>query len=142
MIHFNLTCENSHHFDGWFSSSGDFESQIERGLVTCPVCNSGQIKKSLMAPGVATARRKQERQVALANHAREAVVQKMRELHDVVTANADNVGPKFAEEARRIHYGEVPQRGIYGEASRDEVVDLIDEGIEVSPLPVLPEDQN
>ncbi len=142
MIRFSLICDNDHDFDGWFSSSDDFEMQLKRGLVTCPSCNSPKISKSLMAPSVSTGRRKDKMEVATADAAKLEVLTEMRKLRDKITENSENVGRRFPEEARKIHYGEAEERGIIGEANRDEVEGLLDEGIAIAPLPVLPDDAN
>lgn len=142
MIRYSLACDNGHAFEGWFSGSGDFDRQVEAGLLTCPVCNSAVISKSLMAPSVSTARRKEEKQAMASGLAQRQAMSRLREAVAAIKANAENVGDKFPEEARKIHYGEADARGIIGEASPEEARSLIEEGIEVAPLPVLPEDAN
>lgn len=141
MIRFSLHCDHDHDFEGWFRDNGDFDRQAERGLVTCPVCGSLNVGKALMAPAVSTARVKEKIATGLGN-AQRKIIEEMREMTRKVRENADYVGDKFAEEARKIHFGEAETRGIYGEATRDDVSSLIDDGIEVMPLPVLPEDTN
>ncbi len=142
MIKYSLCCENAHTFEGWFSESADFDRQMESGFLTCPVCGSAAISKSLMAPSVSTARKKEaKRQMAMDLVRREAMA-KLKEAVSNIRANAEDVGEKFPEEARKIHYGEADARGIIGQASLGEVRDLIEEGIEVAPLPALPEDTN
>ena len=145
MIRFALSCPDGHDFEGWFANSETFEAQRARGAVTCPVCGAGDIDKALMTPAVATSRKRDS--VRLSAHAAHLaedseVVTKLRQIRKHLTENADYVGNRFAEEARRIHYDEVEKRGIYGEATSDEVRALTDEGIEFHPLPVLPEDHN
>ena len=142
MIRYSLACDNGHAFEGWFSGSSDFDRQVEAGLLTCPVCNSAVISKSLMAPSVSTARRKEEKQAMASGLAQRQAMSRLREAVAAIKANAENVGDKFPEEARKIHYGEADARGIIGEASPEEARSLIEEGIEVAPLPVLPEDAN
>ena len=146
MIKFSLACETGHEFDGWFGSSEDYETQQKRGLIACPVCDTTKVSKSLMAPSVSTARKKESRNQAIAlataHHAKTEVMAKLREIRDEITKNADNVGEKFPEEARKIHYGESEKRAIYGEAGLQDVKELVDEGVEIAPLPVLPEDAN
>ena len=142
MIRYSLTCESAHAFEGWFSASDDFDRQVETGLLTCPLCNSSVISKSLMAPSVSTARKKEEKQVMAMDLAQKQVMSKLREAVAAIKANAEDVGEKFPEEARKIHYGEADARGIIGQASLQEVKSLVEEGIEVAPLPVLPEDAN
>lgn len=142
MIHYALSCENGHGFEAWFSSSEDYDRQRGMKLVSCPVCNSADVSKSLMAPSVATARKKEEvRTLALEAAQREAV-RKLREIVTEIRSNAEDVGERFADEARKIHYGEAEMRGIIGQASGDQVQALMEEGIEVAPLPVLPDDVN
>lgn len=142
MIRYSLACDSGHGFEGWFSESADFERQVESGLLTCPVCGSGKVSKSLMAPSVATARQKEERQKVAMDVARQEAIAKLKEAVAAIKATAEDVGERFPEEARKMHYGEADMRGIIGQASLAEVRDLIDEGIEVAPLPVLPDDAN
>ncbi len=142
MIRFSLICDQDHDFDGWFSSSEDFDKQKKRGLVACPMCNSVKVSKALMAPSVSTSRGKEAMAVATVDAHRRELVQKMRELRNEITANAEDVGRKFPEEARKIHYGETEERGIYGEANREEVESLLDEGVAIAPLPPVPDDAN
>lgn len=142
MIRYSLICDNAHAFEGWFSQSADFDRQVETGFLTCPVCGSLAISKSLMAPSVSTARRKQERQQVAMDVARQETIVKLKEMVATIKANAEDVGERFPEEARKIHYGEADARGIMGKASLAEVKDLIEEGIEIAPLPVLPDDTN
>lgn len=129
MIHYALTCERQHQFDGWFSSAGAFEQQHADGVVTCPLCHSAQVEKAPMAPAVARAD---------AGRMRAA----LRALRDNLVSQSENVGDNFAGEARKIHYEEAPARTIHGRASRDEVSDLLDDGIAFMPLPDLPDDHN
>jgi len=142
MIRFSLVCDQDHDFDGWFSSSDDFDKQKKRGLIACPLCDSTKVSKSLMAPSVSTGRSKDAMAVATVDAHRRELVQKMRELRNEITSNAEDVGRKFPEEARKIHYGETEERGIYGEANREEVESLLDEGVEIAPLPPVPDDVN
>jgi hypothetical protein len=169
MISFSLRCRpGAHGFDAWFRSSADWEKQAGLGLVSCPVCGSAEVEKALMAPAVVTARRADAAAPAVTSAPGTAMVPaagglpaapagpampapppelveafaKLQELTREVRAKADYVGERFAEEARRIHFGEAPARGIYGEASRDEVEGLSEEGIFALPLPPLPEDRN
>ncbi len=142
MISFGLICDNEHGFDGWFSSSDDFEKQAKLGLVLCPVCDSVNISKSLMAPSVSTSRRKDKMNVALMDNARREAMNEMRKARDKIMDSSEDVGNKFPEEARKIHYGESEKKSIYGEANREEVESLLDEGVEIAPIPVLPDDAN
>ncbi len=115
---------------------------MEKGFLTCPVCGSAKVSKALMAPSVSTARDKEQRQQMVMDAARGEVIAKMREVVKTIRANAEDVGDRFPEEARRIHYGEAEQRGLIGQATVKEAAALLDEGIEIAPLPVLPEDTN
>lgn len=142
MIRYSLICDNAHKFEGWFSGSADYERQVEAGFLTCPVCSSAAISKSLMAPSVSTARKQEQKQAVAMDLAQRQMMAKLREAVATIKANAEDVGEKFPEEARKIHYGEADARGIIGKASFEEVRSLVDEGIEIAPLPVLPEDAN
>jgi hypothetical protein len=162
MIRYALRCEHDHSFESWFSDSSAYDQQVKRKLVSCPVCNSVKVEKAIMAPRI-VGKKGRERAEPMPAPAAEApaVVDtpapgatplmmaqerelraKLKELRDHVVKNADNVGEKFPNEARKMHYGEIEHRPIYGEASPEEAKSLIDEGVEVSPLPVLPEDRN
>ncbi|WP_026622667.1 hypothetical protein M728_002508 [Ensifer sp. WSM1721] len=142
MIHYNLSCDNGHGFEGWFSSSDDFDRQAEGQLITCPTCGSASVSKQLMAPAVATARKKEARQALVMDKAQKETIAKLREIVNSIRANAEDVGERFPEEARKIHYGEADQRGLIGKATADEAIALLEEGIEIAPLPVLPDDTN
>ena len=142
MIKYTLACDNGHSFEGWFSSGADFDRQAELGLVSCPVCGSATVGKELMAPSVSTARKKDETKVLMMDQARKEAVAKIRELVTSIRENAEDVGVKFPEEARKIHYGEAEQRGLIGQATIDEAKALLEEGIEIAALPVLPDDVN
>ena len=159
MIRYALRCERDHAFESWFQSSSAFDSQVKRKLVACPVCDSTKVEKAIMAPRIVS---KKGRETAApvptaatapapeaAPGAQSLVMAqerelraKLKELRDHVIKNADNVGERFPNEARKMHYGEIEHRPIYGEASPDEARALVEEGVEVSPLPVLPEDRN
>ncbi len=142
MIRYSLTCDNAHEFEGWFSESADFDRQVANGFLTCPVCNSAAISKLLMAPSVSTARKKDEMQTLAMDAARKEAMAKLKEAVDAIKANAEDVGTKFPEEARKIHYGEADVRGIIGKATPDEAQALVEEGIEIAAIPVLPDDIN
>jgi hypothetical protein len=142
LIKYTLSCDNGHSFDGWFSSSADFDRQAELGLVSCPACGSVSVAKELMTPSVSTSRKKDEAKVLMMDQARKEAVAKIRELVTAIRENSDDVGEKFPEEARKIHYGEAEQRGLIGKATADEARALLEEGIEIAPLPVLPDDAN
>ncbi len=142
MIRYSLTCDNAHEFEGWFSESADFDRQVASGFLTCPVCNSAAISKLLMAPSVSTARKKDEMQTLAMDAARKQALVKLKEAVDAIKANAEDVGTEFPEEARKIHYGEADARGIIGKATPDEAQALVEEGIEIAAIPVLPDDIN
>ncbi len=138
MIVFNLNCDKGHGFEGWFQNSTAFEEQSGTGKLLCPICDSRKIEKAPMAPAVKGAKKSGLSSSEEAKQAR----QFMTKLRKIVTENADYVGPKFAEEARKIHYGEAEDRHIYGEATLDEAKELVEEGVEVAPLPPDLNDQN
>jgi hypothetical protein len=141
LIHFTLACDRGHEFEGWFRSNDDFETQKKRGLIDCPDCGSGKVQKALMAPAVSTAERQEK--VALAMNAeQQRIMAEMKALSKKMRENAEYVGGKFAEEARRIHFGETEARGIYGEASPEEAKSLAEDGVPFMPIPVFPEDRN
>jgi len=133
MIKYALRCVEDHRFEGWFSSSADFDQQKEEGILECPVCGSNDVQKALMAPAVRTARR------AARTEAMEVVRktwnEAARKAQNYVEKNFDNVGKQFPEEARKIHYGEAEERQIFGQATPAEVKDLKDEGVAVAPVP-------
>ena len=142
MIHYSLQCEQSHGFEGWFASSEDFDRQKAKGLVTCPYCDSANVSKLLMAPNVTTGRQKDRTQAVAMDNMRRDMITKIKDAVKEIRANAEDVGERFPEEARKIHYGESEARGIIGQATPDEAQALTEEGIEVAPLPVFPEDQH
>jgi hypothetical protein len=141
MIRFSLACHNEHSFDGWFRNSEDFEKQKKRGLIACPDCGSTGVEKALMAPSVSTGRKREKMALAMNAEQKKALAQ-LKALSEKLRENADYVGDKFAEEARKIHFGETDPRGIYGEATPEEAKGLAEEGVEFMPLPVFPEDRN
>ncbi len=142
MIKFNLVCDSDHRFEGWFSSNDDFDSQSEAGFVSCPVCNSAKVEKALMAPSVSTAKKKDAAMQLAMNTAQSAAMKQLRDAVKKIRDNSEDVGTRFPEEARKIHYGEAEERGIIGQATLDDAKALVEEGIGVAPLPDLPEDKN
>lgn len=134
MIAYALRCHKGHEFDGWFRDSAAFDQQSRGGHLSCPSCNSVRIDKAIMAPAVSGTRKRAETAAQMRQFA--------TGLRKYVQENADYVGPKFAEEARRIHYGETSERHIYGEASAEEAHELIEEGLDVAPLPPDPDSAN
>ncbi|WP_309085582.1 DUF1178 family protein [Chelativorans sp.] len=141
MIRFGLLCEKDHEFEAWFRSGDDFETQRTRKLVSCPHCGSQEVQKALMAPAVSTSRKKTQIALAMSEEQKRMLAQ-LKELTEKIRESADYVGDKFAEEARKIHFGEADPRGIYGEATPEEVRSLAEEGVDFMPLPVFPEDRN
>lgn len=139
MITYSLICENDHKFDAWFRSADAYDEQARSGVVMCPVCNSAEIHKALMAPALA---RPEKISLSIGHPQHVQLREAMKALREKVVSEADYVGDKFAEEARKIHFKDVEARGIYGEATREEVVALIEDGVDVMPLPALPEERN
>ncbi|TWG90275.1 hypothetical protein L598_000700000310 [Mesorhizobium sp. J18] len=141
MIRFALTCEQDHEFEAWFRNNDDFDAQKQRKLVTCPHCGSTKVEKGLMAPAVSTGRKKAQMAFAMGEEQKRVMAQ-LKALAEKIRENADYVGDRFAEEARRIHFGEAEARGIYGEATLEQARSLAEEGVEFMPLPTFPDDHN
>ena len=149
MIHYNLRCDDGHAFDSWFNSSASFDKQAKRGLLECPHCGSARVERALMTPSVprkgritaepsvpvSAAGAKPETPAVVAEHVPAHIRAMLQKLRAEVEKNCDYVGEDFAEEARKIHYGETDQRGIYGEATPDEARELREEGVDVMALP-------
>jgi hypothetical protein len=162
MIRYALVCEKDHEFESWFADSAAYDRQAKRRLVACPHCGSTKVGKAIMAPRLAGKKTKAPIEaplpetpapaaptapaapapVAMLSPQEREVRAKLKELREHLTKNADNVGGKFPEEARKMHYGEIEHRSIYGEATGEEARRLAEEGIEFHPLPILPEDKN
>jgi len=162
MIRYALACAKGHAFESWFQNSAAFDKQVKRGLVTCPVCNSAKVEKSIMAPRVSGAKKRGDEPpappppapatpspapdvpapVAMVSPQERELRGKLKELREHLIKNADHVGKKFPEEARKMHYGEIEHRSIYGEASPEQAKELHEEGIEFHPLPILPDEWN
>jgi hypothetical protein len=161
VIQYALACHKGHTFESWFQNSAAYDKQAKRKLIACPVCGSAKVEKAIMAPRLA--RKDTSTSIALREEAASAPAdaatpdtspvamispqehefrKKLKELRDHLTANADNVGKKFPEEARKMHYGETEHRSIYGEASAEDAKELHEEGIAFHPLPVLPDERN
>lgn len=141
MIRFSLHCDHEHEFEAWFRNNDDFDTQKKRGFVECPACGSKKVEKALMAPSVSTGRKKEKIALAMGEAQKQAMAQ-LKALSEKMRENADYVGDKFADEARKIHYGETEARGIYGEATPEEAKGLLDDGVEFMPIPVFPDDRN
>jgi hypothetical protein len=156
MIRYALHCERGHEFESWFQTSSAYESQVKRKLVTCPACGSAKVEKAIMAPRIVSKRSRPKvdevpaaptdvaapPSTPLLMAEERELRAKLKELREHIVKTADNVGERFPNEARKMHYGDIEHRPIYGEASPDEARALIDEGVEVTPLPVLPDDRN
>ncbi len=158
MIRYALACAKGHTFESWFADSASYDKQAKRGLVVCPHCGSTKVDKAIMAPRLAgnskrereipveapahTAATPEKAPVAMISPQEQELRSKLKELRDHLTKNADHVGPKFPEEARKMHYGETEHRSIYGEASPEDAKALAEEGIEFHPLPILPDERN
>ncbi len=149
MIRYDLNCEAGHGFESWFRSSGDYDAQRKKKLVKCPVCGSHKVEKQIMAPrlkrtdkGGRAKSGEEKAPVAMMSPEEAEFRQKLRELKDHVTKNAENVGEKFPELARKMHNEEIERRSIYGEASPEEVKSLLDDEVDIHPLPILPDDRN
>jgi len=145
MILYELKCSNGHHFEAWFKDSATYDRQVKRGEVECPICSDVSVSKAIMAPAVSTSRKKEERAERASQatpHGEHRAKEVAREILEAVgkiqkhvEENCDYVGDKFADEARAIHYGEAEERGIYGEATEEEAMDLVEEDIPVSRIP-------
>lgn len=162
MIRYSLVCDKGHEFESWFADSAAYDKQAKRKLVSCPACGSVKVEKALMTPRLASSKKKHtaaavpveatppeaaaetpvETPVAMMSPQESELRSKLKELRDHLTKNSDNVGTKFPEEARKMHYGETEHRSIYGVASPEEAKDLAEEGIEFHPLPILPDERN
>jgi hypothetical protein len=145
MIRFSLVCENSHEFESWFASNDSYDFQIENDLVSCPHCNVTKVSKAVMAPAVArkkrTAAAPVKQNVALLGEGDRELRTMAHELHAKIVAATVDVGAEFPQEARRIHDGAAPVRPIRGQASPEEARDLMEEGVSILPMPILPEDR-
>jgi hypothetical protein len=159
MIKYSLNCSKGHTFEGWFQSSDAFAGEVKRRRVACPSCGATKVTKALMSPNLSPRTKKrsvsaeasrnapstaqgQTQAVAMPSAATAEMIATLRKLRQEIVAKTDYVGPNFAEEARKIHFDEAPARGIYGEATRDEIASLTEDGVACLPLPVLPEDAN
>ncbi len=138
MIRYALACGAGHDFEGWFGSSGDFDAQSARGLVSCPACGSPEVRKQIMAPAVVTSKGKAE---TTPGPSREMMMEMANQVRRHVEDNFDNVGDAFAREARAIHEGRSEERGIYGEATLREARELLEDGVPVAPLPQVSPDR-
>jgi hypothetical protein len=161
MIKYSLNCPKGHVFEGWFRSSDAFDGEVKRRRVACPACGATKVTKALMAPNLSPKTKKRGRPseghqlpsaqtgqgeagqlMAVPKDGAAEMLATLRKLRQEIVSKADYVGSNFAEEARKIHFDEAPARGIYGEATADEVSALHEDGVSCLPLPVLPEDAN
>ena len=158
MIRYALICENGHDFESWFQDSAAYDKQAKRKLIGCPLCGSGNVDKAIMAPRLAASSKKrkapaeaavpvatpapEKAPVAMISPQEQEFRAKLKELREHLTKNADDVGLKFPEEARKMHYGEIEHRSIYGVASPEDAKEMTEEGIEFHPLPILPDERN
>jgi hypothetical protein len=163
MIKYQLICDQNHEFEGWFQASAAFDAQAESGLLRCPLCDSDQVKRALMTPNLASPKRRKAIEPPLADLAPKpanptlaqqlappteseqvqafgAALAELRQLQQKITRDCRDVGDNFAEEARKIHYGEAEADGIYGRTTHEEREALEDEGIDVLDMPWLPPD--
>ncbi|MGJ3264225.1 MAG: DUF1178 family protein [Salinarimonas sp.] len=172
MIRYALACTSGHSFESWFPSSEAFEEQAAGGLVACPICGATRVEKQIMAPSVARTDRGPRDvaphvatetgsaapaappapahpvpappapPVALLSEAQREMREALRRLRAHIEATSENVGRAFPDEARRIHAGDAPERAIIGQADRDEIAELLEEGVPIAPLPILPDERN
>jgi hypothetical protein len=160
MIKYALVCDQGHDFESWFPSSDSYDTQVKRGFVECPACQSRKVSKALMAPAVSTSRKRRAMRtpveaqaadpatpatpqpVALLDERQQQMRAMIRELHRKLTEHSTDVGESFPAEARRMHEGESPKRTIHGQATLEEARALVEEGIPVMPLPPLPDEKN
>lgn len=157
MISFNLICSSGHGFEGWFGSSTDYDDQEARGLITCPICGDTAVNKALMTPNLASKSNQnagkkpldgtESNRVVMASESNPPkpetlakLTAEIRKVQSSIERQCDDVGDEFAEEARKIHYGETDPRGIYGRTSDDEAAELLDEGIAIAKMPWLPKE--
>ncbi|MEZ5648358.1 MAG: DUF1178 family protein [Alphaproteobacteria bacterium] len=132
MIKFDLLCPKEHRFEGWFRNNAEYDSQKAGRKIACPVCASRRIKKAPMAPAIAGTRRSDK-----TDPSTDSLTQ-LKELQTYIESNAEHVGERFPEEVRKMHYGEIKKRNIYGDASDSETRELVEEGINIARIPWLP----
>ena len=159
MIRYALACDQAHEFESWFPSAEGYDAQVARGLVACPMCGSGKVEKQIMAPAIARKDRPAApvpapapqpgppapdapQPIALLSEKEQALRSMLKAFREHVTKTSDYVGRRFVDEARKMHYGEIEHRSIYGEANPMDAAALLEEGIEVHPLPIAPDDRN
>ena len=131
MISYTLRCANDHEFEGWFKDSAGFQAQRDLGDIECPICGDRTIEQGLSRPNISSGKT----QVAARHDAARQMRAALKEFRSEVEKTHENVGENFAEEARKIHYGDAEARDIYGEASMEEANNLVEEGVKIAPLP-------
>ena len=162
MIKYALVCDKAHEFESWFANSDSYDVQSRRGLIACPLCNSIRVNKAIMSPSVtgtrafarpvdgeavsgpesAAAPPPPSAPVTLLDERHTRLRAMIREVRAEIMAKSEDVGQDFAEEARKIHDGDEPPRSIYGQATGEEIQDLLEDGIGILPMPSLPEERN
>ena len=136
MILYDLKCENGHTFEAWFASSEQYEKQKKKKLINCPCCNSNKIKKSLMAPNLKGSKKSTLSFDKKRNRKKEKVLSKsLKKFKKFIENNTEDVGKNFAEEAKKIYYGEAKSRAIRGETTREQTEELLEEGVPIATLP-------
>ncbi|MEQ8601821.1 MAG: DUF1178 family protein [Marivibrio sp.] len=142
MISFNLRCSKDHEFEGWFRDSATFEKDLKNRRIECPICGDSKLERALSAPNIATSESRAAAKAEQAAQARDKMRDTLRAFRRHVEKTSENVGDRFAEEARKIHYGESATRSIYGKTSLEEARDLHEEGVPVAPIPWIEEVQD
>lgn len=135
MILYQLRCSDGHEFEAWFRDAATYDKQSARHDVTCPICGTDEVSKAPMAPRLSKGAAKQSPKETHSQKMVERIFQAAEKMRKHVEENCEYVGQRFSEEARRIHYGESEERGIYGEATDREAAELSDEGVEVHQVP-------
>ena len=138
MIKYDLICRHEHSFEAWFSSSSDYDDQRQKRMVQCPYCGSAKVEKAIMSPNVSTSRKKEKiasKQKAAHKHNIAMMNKAASKIRKEIEDKCDYVADNFADEARAMHYGEKPERAIYGEATPSEAAELKEEGVGIAPLP-------
>ena len=151
MIRYALACDAGHRFESWFHDSAAFDDLADRALISCPTCSSSKVDKAIMAPAVVADRGRPTSapaeganlvDISLMDERRRGVRERLKAFREKVLAETTDVGDRFPEEARRMHEGKIPRNEIRGQATLDEAKSLLEEGIMILPLPVLPEELN
>ena len=138
MIKYNLTCECGNAFESWFANSSEYDSLIKKKLVKCIYCDSSSVKKTVMAPRLT----RKSNQISKKTKLQRRIKKQLVDFKKYIEKNCEDVGERFPQEARSIHYDKKTSRGIYGKATPEETSDLIDEGIEVATIPWVDNSEN